>query len=51
MSIAGFDMIPTDKVYEEMLEDLEEVNPESDSFQEKMEPLGFKTVWILPNLG
>lgn len=51
MSVAEFDMIPTDKIYEPMHESLEAANPEPDLLQAKMEPLGFETVWMLSNLG
>ena len=51
-AIAEFDMIPTDTLYEDMQENLEELNPpEDDYLLAKMEPLGFDTVWFLSNLG
>ena len=51
MSIAEFDMIPTDGFYIDMHVNLEIVDPEPDELQSKMEPLGFESVWILSNLG
>ena len=45
-------MVPTDKFYTGMHEKLdEEEHTTEDSFQSKMEPLGFETVWFLSNLG
>ena len=51
MSIAEFDMIPTDEFYVDMQVNLETVDPEPDELQSKMEPLGFESVWIVSNLG
>mmetsp|Transcript_13899 Transcript_13899/g.16571 ORF Transcript_13899/g.16571 Transcript_13899/m.16571 type:complete len:140 (-) Transcript_13899:804-1223(-) len=43
-------MIPTDKVYEDMMTQLETYD-EPDVLQQKMNHLGFETPWLLPNLG
>ena len=43
-------MIPTDEFYKDMLSKLEDYEVK-DMIQEKMERLGFESVWILPNLG
>lgn len=49
--IAEFDMIPTDEFFSPMHEELEEFGPSEDPLKDKMEPLGFETVWFLSNLG
>ena len=45
-------MIPTDLIFSDMLEELEDRSVKSDEQQlEKMDSLGFETVWLVPNLG
>ena len=48
--IAAFDMIPTDQFYDGMLAMLGSGNA-TDSLANRMERLGFETIWILPNMG
>ena len=48
--IAAFEMIPTDKFYDDMLEAIGS-GEALDFLFVRMESLGFETVWLLPNLG
>ena len=52
LKIAAFDMIPAEKMWKKMLDELEGLSSEEKDFlQERMESSGFDTIWILPNLG
>ena len=47
MTIAAFDAIPTDMVYDDYLFGPQEGDPINEDF----ESVGFESIWILPNLG
>ena len=48
--IAAFEMIPTDRFYSNMLDEIGSGEALEFLFI-RMESLGFETVWLLPNLG
>ena len=52
MQLAAFEMIPTDEIYDDMINELDKQEVKFDEeLQDKFASQGFETVWLLPNLG